>query len=1070
MSWRAFLSILVLLAAAVAASFALGASRESLRETTGAGLLVEEVGDGSSMAEAGIRAGDILLSWERPAAHGEPPARGPLRSFFDLQLMGLEQSSRAKVRVTGARLGRTLTWTLAEGEWRITVRPLMPPLLESGYAAGRRRLAAGEAGRAFAQWNQTAEAAAAAGQPVLAAWLWRQVASEALERQLWDEAERVLARGLALPLPAAVRARLLTFQAQAFDRQGELLQAEAALRAALAAQAGTPPGLALAADLDDLGWALIRRGDLDGAGAAFRRALALRLRLAPGSLLLAASYNKLGILHMERGDLAAAEEMFRRVVGLWESRGPHSLAMAAGLENLGLVTTYRGDLAAAAGLMRRAAALKQRLDPDSEHVGRSLLNQGMLQWRRGDLSSAQDLLTSALGLWRQLSPRSRDLAGVLTNLGLIALDRGELGLAERRFREALALWRELEPGTPTVAGTLNNLAMVARRQGDPVGAERLLREALALEEKAAPQGLAAALYLQNLGELAEDQGALEEAEGLMRRALSISSRLAPGSELEAKSWYGLGRLHRRAGRPAEAREAWMRGVAALEEQEAKLGGTEEIRSAWRGKHGGLYHDLLELLLEQGRADEAFQLSERYRARRLLALLAERDLLWREDLPAGLARERSRLAVEHDRIQAALAQLDAGAADARAQVELLGRQLRELRNRRAELADAILAASPRLASLQYPRPLDAAAAQAALAPGTILLAYAVGLRHSHLFVLERDGPLRVFLLPVGEDGLRDRILGFRHLLRQPAGGTRSRAALEERGQTLARDLLAPALPHIARADRILILADGPLHALPFAPLPVAGRPAASRFLVEWKPLHTAASATVYAELRKRRRPSGSRGASRAGLVIFGDPRNARDLDGRPLPPLPATRAESRALERLFPGARVFLGGDATEEALKAAGRSARYLHVASHAVTDEHLPLDSYLALSSPRRPRPGQDNGLLQAWEIFEQVRLDSDLVTLASCSTALGRELAGEGVLSLARAFQYAGARSVVASLWDVPDRSTSLLMQRFYAGLARGLAKDEALRRAQVALLKRPETSHPFHWAAHQLAGDWH
>ena len=133
--------------------------------------------------------------------------------------------------------------------------------------------------------------------------------------------------------------------------------------------------------------------------------------------------------------------------------------------------------------------------------------------------------------------------------------------------------------------------------------------------------------------------------------------------------------------------------------------------------------------------------------------------------------------------------------------------------------------------------------------------------------------------------------------------------------------------------------------------------------------------------------------------------------------------------------------------------------------------------TKPRGPPTGcpacawasRSPGLLQAWEVFEQLRLDADLVTLSSCGTGTGQAPAGEGVLSLARAFQYAGARSVVASLWDIPDRSTALLMQRFYAGLAGGLDKDEALRRAQLALLHEPETSHPFHWAAHQLVGDW-
>ena len=86
---------------------------------------------------------------------------------------------------------------------------------------------------------------------------------------------------------------------------------------------------------------------------------------------------------------------------------------------------------------------------------------------------------------------------------------------------------------------------------------------------------------------------------------------------------------------------------------------------------------------------------------------------------------------------------------------------------------------------------------------------------------------------------------------------------------------------------------------------------------------------------------------------------------------------------------------------------------------------------------------------------------------------LAGEGLIGLTRAFQYAGARSVVASLWEVSDRSTALLMRRFYAALHAGAAKDEALRQAQLSVLRGPQGqngfAHPFHWAAFELTGDW-
>ena len=108
-------------------------------------------------------------------------------------------------------------------------------------------------------------------------------------------------------------------------------------------------------------------------------------------------------------------------------------------------------------------------------------------------------------------------------------------------------------------------------------------------------------------------------------------------------------------------------------------------------------------------------------------------------------------------------------------------------------------------------------------------------------------------------------------------------------------------------------------------------------------------------------------------------------------------------------------------------------------------------------------------WEIYEHVRLDADLVTLSACGTGLGKVLGGEGLLGLTRAFQYAGARSVLASLWSVSDESTGELMKRFYGYLKEGRSKAEALRSAQLDLLRRSEYSHPFHWAGFQLVGDW-
>jgi CHAT domain-containing protein len=124
----------------------------------------------------------------------------------------------------------------------------------------------------------------------------------------------------------------------------------------------------------------------------------------------------------------------------------------------------------------------------------------------------------------------------------------------------------------------------------------------------------------------------------------------------------------------------------------------------------------------------------------------------------------------------------------------------------------------------------------------------------------------------------------------------------------------------------------------------------------------------------------------------------------------------------------------------------------------------------PDGPPEGRDNGLLQAWEVFESVRLDADLVVLSACASALGEERGGEGLIGLTRAFQYAGARAVAATLWNVDDRATARLMTLFYRRLRAGAAKDEALRAAQVELRSDPEVeaSAPYYWAAFQIFGD--
>jgi CHAT domain-containing protein len=190
-------------------------------------------------------------------------------------------------------------------------------------------------------------------------------------------------------------------------------------------------------------------------------------------------------------------------------------------------------------------------------------------------------------------------------------------------------------------------------------------------------------------------------------------------------------------------------------------------------------------------------------------------------------------------------------------------------------------------------------------------------------------------------------------------------------------------------------------------------------------------------------------------------------GLSLHALPATRAEVEALRALASDARLWTGAGATEANAKAIPRDTRFVHFACHGYLDERLPLESGLALAMPAGGGNAGDNGFLQAWEVFEGLRIDADQVTLSACQTGLGRDMAGEGLLGLTWAFLYAGARSVMASLWEVADASTADLMTRFYRHLAAGIPRAEALRRAQVELLRRRTTASPYYWAAFTLIG---
>jgi CHAT domain-containing protein len=294
-------------------------------------------------------------------------------------------------------------------------------------------------------------------------------------------------------------------------------------------------------------------------------------------------------------------------------------------------------------------------------------------------------------------------------------------------------------------------------------------------------------------------------------------------------------------------------------------------------------------------------------------------------------------------------------------------------------------------------------------------------------------------------------------------------------------------------RLVVVADGALQYVPFAALPdprsgeplvarqeVVGLPSASTLalLRTDRAGRTAPRKTVAVladpvfeasdeRLARKRRASGTRPEdTSAGLTRATE---AAGLSGT-IPRLPFTRREARAILAAVPAhsslaALDFAASRATVTDPKLA--EYRLVHFATHGFLNTARPELSGILLSLVGRDGRPQ-SGFLTAADAFN-LKLSADLVVLSGCRTALGKEMRGEGIVGLTRGFMYAGADSVMASLWKVDDAATAALMARFYRAMLgpRRLSPAAALREAQLEMRRQPRYRHPYYWAAFQLQG---
>lgn len=834
-----------------------------------------------------------------------------------------------------------------------------------------------------------------------------------------------------------------------------------------------------------LGLVLQKLGRWPAAAECYEKALALAREL-DYSALEARVLSGLGGIYQNLGEPAKEFEYLQQALNLRRATGAE-LGEAIALNNLGVFHRRLGEIEEALLNYSRALATFERLE-NRYWEAYTLNNIGFAFLSLGESDRARAYLLRALPLRRAVDDKVGEVV-TLRNLGRAFSGLGEAGKAAAFFRKALeiSLAAGDRRGTATARKLLGELQVTqhetAAARGDLELALASLREMGNRREEAEVLELLSRVHL--------DADEPQKAVALAREALALH-RAVRNPVGEVTTLASLARALRELGRHGAVREHLEAALGVLETLHGRLGDPNQ-RASFLASQREVYELYIDFLMElhrlaptQGHDLAALEASEQAHSRSLLTLLEKAGAGLGHDVEPALA-ERRRSFERHfaakTRRQLQVLSRQHTTAEAVAVEQELYTALTELDNVSAEIRRL----SPRHASLRRPQTLDTTAVRALLDDDTVLLEFLLGEERSFLWWVTPSS-VTSYELPS-----RQQIEELAGQVHQQVSAISGRTgATREALDALGEMLLGP-IADLLQGQRLVVIADGALHFVPFAALalPRSGQPLLMRHEVVYLP-----SASVLALQRRefagrptppktvailadpifdRRDPRLAEGgeATGEGAIVPAEARarQAALLEWGDLGRLPHTRREAESIAALVPMDQRLLALDADARRSRVMGDELsdyRILHFATHGFINPRTPELSGLVLSRHDRDG-GKLDGFLGLHDV-SSLELAAELVVLSGCRTAWGKQVRGEGLVGLTRGFMYAGVPRVVASLWQVRDQATAELMARFYhAMLIEDLAPAAALRAAQLALRRERRFRDPFYWAAFALQGDW-
>lgn len=462
-----------------------------------------------------------------------------------------------------------------------------------------------------------------------------------------------------------------------------------------------------------------------------------------------------------------------------------------------------------------------------------------------------------------------------------------------------------------------------------------------------------------------------------------------------------------------------KAVEVIESQRSTID-TEASKIGFVGDKQAVYGLLVSALVAQKKDSEAFVYAERGKARAMVDILAEK-----RSFKGGKTGSADNVAL----MEKLAAAEQAGLTD------LVERVQGKVQTRSVSgVQQQLILSSPELASLVVVQPPDVRKIRKRLAKNEVLIEYFGQREELFAFIVSNKDVQAVVL---NGKGLLQAVERFRKAVSDPDSSD-----YKTEGKALYDRIVRPLANHL-RGKTITIVPHGPLHYVSFAALHNG-----KQYFIDQAALRIMPSAAVMEYLKNDRR------VSQPKMLALGNP----DLKDANMD-LPGAEKETRALMKLVKGSRVLLRQQASESAAKEYAEDFDYIHFASHGVFDNNKPLNSGLLLAADNA-----NDGVLTVSELYD-MRINADLVTLSACETGLGKNASGDELVGLTRAFLFAGADTIVSSLWAVEDNATAKLMQSFYRQLGKQ-NKREALRFAQMKV-RDEYNSHPVFWAPFQLTG---